>query len=228
MEKRERKVWRGRLLRLIPCMSTWQELISLLKSTWQKLIWRPSGMSVLEQQHSMFGWGFEVILFLHRVFLFEISWKLEELLNKASMKWIFLLVQYNLLVHVVFISVDSETYRELLFNNPHFNWTLLTSRLNCCLLLRRFDFSRKTEAGELEVRETGNEHARDHGKEKRERRNDVSRLFPFPWSFARALVPRKKERRLGTRQGPMSVQPRGVLRPFSRYPEGLRSVCAND
>ena len=39
-----------------------------------------------------------------------------------------------------------------------------------CLLLRRFDFSRKTgEAGELEARETGDEHARDQGKEKGER-----------------------------------------------------------
>ena len=57
-----------------------------------------------------------------------------------------------------------------------------------CLLLRRFDFSRKVEAGELEVRETANEHARDHGKVKGERRN-ASLLFPFPWSFARALVP---------------------------------------
>ena len=40
-----------------------------------------------------------------------------------------------------------------------------------CLLLRRFDFSRKAgEAGELEAREPGNGHARDH---------------PFPSSLAR-------------------------------------------
>ena len=39
-----------------------------------------------------------------------------------------------------------------------------------CLLLRRFD-SEAGEAGELEARETGDEHPRDHGKEKEERRN---------------------------------------------------------
>ena len=34
-----------------------------------------------------------------------------------------------------------------------------------CLLLRRFDFSRKAgEAGELEARETGDEHTRDHAQ----------------------------------------------------------------
>ena len=43
-------------------------------------------------------------------------------------------------------------------------------RLLCinCLLLRRFD-SEAGEADELEARETGDEHARDHGKEKEER-----------------------------------------------------------
>ena len=49
-----------------------------------------------------------------------------------------------------------------------------------CFLLRRFDFSRKTgEAGELEARETGDEHARDHGKEKGERRNVCENSVDF-------------------------------------------------
>ena len=39
--------------------------------------------------------------------------------------------------------------------------------LDTRLLLGRFDFSRKKgEAGDLEARETGDEHARDHGKER--------------------------------------------------------------
>ena len=38
----------------------------------------------------------------------------------------------------------------------------VTKYSKICLLLRPFDFSRKAEAGELEARETGNEHARDH------------------------------------------------------------------
>ena len=49
-----------------------------------------------------------------------------------------------------------------------------------CLLLRRFDFSRKAgEAGELEAKETGDEHARDHGKEKGERRNACENSVDF-------------------------------------------------
>ena len=35
------------------------------------------------------------------------------------------------------------------------------------------------KAGELEARETGNEHARDHGKEKRERRNACDNSVDF-------------------------------------------------
>ena len=64
-----------------------------------------------------------------------------------------------------------------------------------CLLLRRFDFSRKAEAGELEARETGNEHARDHGKEKGERRNacdnsvDFSAILSFSLAFSPSLGP---------------------------------------
>ena len=55
-------------------------------------------------------------------------------------------------------------------------------------MLRRFDFSRKTEAGELEARETGNEHARDHGKEKGER------PFPLPLVLcARSCSSKKRE-----------------------------------
>ena len=84
--------------------------------------------------------------------------------------------------------------------------------------LRRFDFSRKTgEAGGLEAREAGDEHARDHGKEEGERRN-VSHPFPFPFlpyapttftarqnlfplPFSLARPPLSwQERRLGTRQ----------------------------
>ena len=50
-----------------------------------------------------------------------------------------------------------------------------------CLLLRRFDFSRKAgEAGEQEAQETGDEHARDHGKERGKRHS-----FSFPSSLAR-------------------------------------------
>ena len=56
-------------------------------------------------------------------------------------------------------------------------------------------FSRKEgEAGELEARETGDEHAWDHGKEKEE-----GHPFPFPSSLARPPLP-QRERRLGTRQ----------------------------
>ena len=44
-------------------------------------------------------------------------------------------------------------------------------------LLRRFD-SEAGEAGELEARETGDEHKRDHGKEKEERRNASRILSP--------------------------------------------------
>ena len=41
-------------------------------------------------------------------------------------------------------------------------------------------FSRKEgEAGELEARETGDEHARDHGKEKDERRNACKNSVDF-------------------------------------------------
>ena len=67
-----------------------------------------------------------------------------------------------------------------------------------CLLLRRFDFSRKTgEAGELEARETGDEHARDHGKEKGERRNACDNSCRFlgnfvvfsSWYFSRVFKP---------------------------------------
>ena len=43
-----------------------------------------------------------------------------------------------------------------------------------------FRVSRKAgEAGELEARETGDEHARDHGKEKGERRNACENLVDF-------------------------------------------------
>ena len=55
-------------------------------------------------------------------------------------------------------------------------------------------FSRKAgEAGELEPRETGNEHARDYGKEREEH------PFPFPSSLARPPLS-KRERELGARQ----------------------------
>ena len=55
--------------------------------------------------------------------------------------------------------------------------------------------------------------AKDHGREReREWRSDVSRLFLFPLSFARALVPRKKERRLGTRQMRSRIR---ILKAFS-------------
>ena len=45
--------------------------------------------------------------------------------------------------------------------------------------------------------------ARDHGKEKEERRHDVSHPFPFPSSLARPPLSQWK-RRLGTRQFPAS------------------------
>ena len=47
------------------------------------------------------------------------------------------------------------------------------------------------EAGELEARETGDEHARDHGKGKGERRN-VSLPFAFPFSLARPPVSQRE------------------------------------
>ena len=57
----------------------------------------------------------------------------------------------------------------------------------------------QSQAGELEVRETGDEHAKDQGKEKEERRYAVSLSFPFPSSLARPPLS-QRERRLGTRQ----------------------------
>ena len=42
----------------------------------------------------------------------------------------------------------------------------------------------QSQAGELEARETGDEKARDHGKEEEERRNAVSSPFAFPSSLA--------------------------------------------
>ena len=77
--------------------------------------------------------------------------------------------------------------------------TLKTMFMQCiistCLLVRRFDFSRK--AGELEARETGDEHARDHGKEKGERRNACEKTCRFfgnfvvflSWYFSRVFKP---------------------------------------
>ena len=64
----------------------------------------------------------------------------------------------------------------LMYNSVADNFLTTTSDY---LLLRRFDFSRKAEAGELEARETGNEHARDHGKEKGERRNACDNSVDF-------------------------------------------------
>ena len=58
-----------------------------------------------------------------------------------------------------------------------------TTFICTCLLLRRFD-SEADEAGELEARETGDEHKRDHGKEKEERRNackNSCRFLAFSW-----------------------------------------------
>ena len=48
-------------------------------------------------------------------------------------------------------------------------------------------------------------------------------LVPFPWSFARALVPRKKEGRLGTRQ-----VSRAVVMKMAAKGEELLSLCALD
>ena len=47
-------------------------------------------------------------------------------------------------------------------------------RAATCLLLRRFD----SVAKKVKQRETGDEHARDHGKEKEERRNILSPSLP--------------------------------------------------
>ena len=44
-----------------------------------------------------------------------------------------------------------------------------------CLLLRRFD----SVAKKVKQRETGNEHARDHGKEKEERQNVCKNSVDF-------------------------------------------------
>ena len=52
---------------------------------------------------------------------------------------------------------------------PAFDQFCFRGGLNTC-------GNRKAEAGELEARETGNEHARDHGKEKGER-PAISRQF---------------------------------------------------
>ena len=60
-------------------------------------------------------------------------------------------------------------------------WIIIFLIWGDCLLLRRFDYSRKQASS----KETGDEHARDHGKEKEERRNDVSLPFPFPSSLTR-------------------------------------------
>ena len=58
------------------------------------------------------------------------------------------------------------------------------------------DFSRKAgEEGELEARKTGDEHARDHGKEKA-----ASRILSPSLSPLRAHHFSQRERRLGTRQ----------------------------
>ena len=55
-------------------------------------------------------------------------------------------------------------------------------------------------------------------------------LFTFPWSFARALVPRKKERRLGTRQTVWHIMRANLRAPqflkIERYAQRLsHRVC---
>ena len=57
-----------------------------------------------------------------------------------------------------------------------------------CLLLKRFD-SEAGEAGELEARETGDEHKRDHGKEEEERRKACKNSCRFLANFV-VFLPR--------------------------------------
>ena len=58
-----------------------------------------------------------------------------------------------------------------------------------------------SQAGELKARETGDEHARDHGKEKEERRFLGHFVF-----FSQRERERERERRLGTRQRLGAIQ----------------------
>ena len=98
-----------------------------------------------------------------------------------------------------------------------------------------------TVAGELEARETGDEHARDHGKGKGERRNACEKRcgflgnfvvfsscyfprvlkpsFPFPSSLARPPLSHR-ERNLGTRQ---QFLPCGTWDPFLEAPGNYRA-----
>ena len=55
-----------------------------------------------------------------------------------------------------------------------------------CLLLRRFD-SEAGGAGELEARETGDEHARDHGKEKEREAKRLQEFVSISCQFCRFL-----------------------------------------